>query len=324
MLKNLIRNVIKGSILLVFFLALSLLFIAYKSFSPQVFELIGNLNKFYLLLAFFCLFLVHTFDNARLFIISRALGIKYSFLYGYVTSFVNTFGATVTPAHIGGEGMAVYMLLRKGISAHRVATAVTFKTVTGMVFFILCFPFLIFQAFRSPKNFLNVVLVLLVLLALTSFFFTGLKKFLKRKDKESIGFKVRKFLVKYLGAVKFFYKRKKVEFLLASLSSIALYVSFLLIAFFLLLSFGKEASPIEVISVQLGLLYAIFVSPTPGGSGVGEIGGYVVFAGILSQSEVGVFVLMWRVISQYFSAFLGGILFFVCLLMDAKKYLKVS
>ncbi|AAC06968.1 UPF0104 family protein [Aquifex aeolicus] len=323
MLKNLIRSVIKGSVLLVFFLLLSFLFLAYRSFSPEALYLVGNLNKFYLLLAFFCLFLVHTFDNARLFIISRALGIKYSFLYGYITSFVNTFGATVTPAHIGGEGMAVYMLLRKGISAHKVATAVTFKTVTGMVFFILCFPFLILQTLKSPKNFINLFLILLVLLLFTPLFFTGIKKFLKKKDSEGLGSKLRKFLVKYLGAVKFFYKRKKAEFLLASLSSIGLYLSFLFIAFFLLLSFGKEVSPLEILSLQLGLLYAIFVSPTPGGSGVGEIGGYVIFAGLLGQNEVGVFVLLWRLISQYFSAFLGGILFFICLLIDTKKYLKV-
>ncbi|RUM28845.1 MAG: hypothetical protein DSY32_03865 [Aquifex sp.] len=323
MIKNLIKSVIKGSLLLALLLVLSLLFLIYKSFSPEAFSIVGNLNKFYLSLAVICLFLVHTFDNARLFIISRALGIKYSFLYGYITSLVNTFGATVTPAHIGGEGMAVYMLLRKGISAHRVATAVTFKTVTGMVFFILSFPFLILQTIKNPKNLLNLFLIASILIIFTPFFFTSLKKFLRKKGKEGLGFKLRKFLIKYLGAIKFFYRRKKAEFLLASLSSIGLYVSFLSIAFFLLLSFGKEVSPVEIFSLQLGLLYAIFVSPTPGGSGVGEIGGYVVFANLLSQGEVGVFVLLWRFISQYFSALLGGILFFICLVLDTKRYLKV-
>jgi len=61
-----------------------------------------GLKKRYLLLSALFLFLYHTFDNIRLFLLSRAVGLKYSFRYGYSMSLINTFGATVTPAHAGG------------------------------------------------------------------------------------------------------------------------------------------------------------------------------------------------------------------------------
>jgi len=86
---------------------------------------------------------------------------------------------------------------------------------------------------------------------------------------------------------------------------------------FLLLAFGS-ANFTEAFRAQIGLLYAIFVSPTPGGSGVGEIGGLMVFSGFLEAHQVGAFVILWRLISQYISALLGGVLFVLYLLKDLK------
>lgn len=309
------RKVLKGLLLFNIIFLFSLFFIVNKTFSPETIKSIRNLNKLYLFLSLFFLFLVHTFDNLRLFIIARSLGVKYSFLYGYVISLINTFGATVTPAHVGGEGTAVYMLLRKGVSAHKVATIVTLKTLTGLVFFIIAFPYLIFTI--PVSNTLVVIFISLLFLILL---YAVFKFVVGRNSENNFLKKCKIFMRNYLGYLRYFYRRKKGSFILASLSAVMLYVCFLLIGYFLLLAFNKDIGPFEVLRKQIGLLYAIFVSPTPGGSGVGEIGGLVVFSGFLNKYELGIFVILWRFISQYISAFIGGIIFLLCVIADIKKY----
>jgi uncharacterized protein (TIRG00374 family) len=74
-----------------------------------------------------------------------------------------------------------------------------------------------------------------------------------------------------------------VVFLLAVLLSIALYLSFLAIGAALLKAFNPSVSIVEVFIHQLPLLYAIFMSPTPGGSGVGEFGAIPVFLSVSSR-----------------------------------------
>lgn len=314
------RKILKGLLLFNVILFLSLLFIIQKTFTPETFKALKNLNKTYLLFSLFALFMVHTFDNLRLYILSRALGIKYSFLYGYIISLINTFGATVTPAHVGGEGIAVYMLLRKGVSTHKVATIVTLKTITGAIFFLLIFPILLFQILKNPSELGKIVaLFVIFLMGFIGIYFLTKKIFENDSNGNLInGFK--SFLTKYIAYLRFFYKRKKASFLVASFAGVMLYISFLFIAAILLVAFNKNVSFIEVLEKQIGLLYAIFISPTPGGSGVGELGGFLVFSEFLDKYELGIFVILWRFISQYLSAFLGGIIFFICIILDLRKY----
>ncbi|NPB08229.1 MAG: flippase-like domain-containing protein [Aquificae bacterium] len=314
------KNLLRGLLLFVLVLGLSLLYIISGTFTEGTFETLENLNKTYLLVSLFFLFLVHTFDNLRLFIISRASGVRYSFLYGYVISFINTFGATVTPAHVGGEGTAVYMLLRKGVSVHKVASIVTLKTITGLVFFVIALPFLILHSLKNPQELLRVFTLVLLSLLVFGLAYLFVKRVLRRNGAQKREGRFRGFLVKYVAHLRFFYRRKKLSFILASLSAVMLYVSFLMVGVALLLAFGKDVSPLQVLLEQIGLLYAIFVSPTPGGSGVGEIGGLIVFGKFLTKAELGVFVILWRLISQYISAFLGGVIFLACVFIDLRKY----
>jgi len=101
-----------------------------------------------------------------------------------------------------------------------------------------------------------------------------------------------------------------------------LYVCFLLSGAFLLFAFEPSVSFSRAVFSQIALLYAIFLSPTPGGSGVGEVGGLEVFSGFLPVYMVGSFVILWRFITQYLSAIIGGVLFFSLLFKDAKAVLK--
>ncbi len=312
------KTFIYGTLLLVSVLLISFMYIFFKTFTKETVSVIFNLKKRYLLLSLFLIFLYHTFDNIRLYLLSRAVNLKYSFLYGYVMSFVNTFGATVTPAHVGGELAAVYMLLRKKASVHKVMSIVTMKTLSGLSFFILGFPFLIWHFYTRPDLILPVVKVFVAVVGAFGIGYLIINYVFKKNRQRRSVRKFKDTLKKYALYLQIFgYKRK--GYLIGSiLSSVALYLCFLLIAPALAKAFGKEEGFWEMFTSQLSLLYAIFVSPTPGGSGVGEIGGLAVFATFMKPFELGVFVILWRLISQYLSALIGGVLFTICLIKDLR------
>ena len=312
------KTFIYGTLLLVSVLLVSFMYIFFKTFTKETVSVLFNLKKRYILLSLFLIFLYHTFDNLRLYLLSRAVNLKYSFLYGYMMSFVNTFGATVTPAHVGGELAAVYMLLRKKASVHKVMSIVTMKTLSGLSFFVLGFPFLVWHFYTRPDLIMPVVKVFVAVVGAFGIGYLLLNYVFKKNRQRRSVKKFKDTLKKYAFYLQIFgYKRK--GYLIGSiLSSIALYVCFLLIAPALAKAFGKEEGFWDMFSSQLSLLYAIFVSPTPGGSGVGELGGLAVFATFMEPFELGVFVILWRLISQYISALIGGVFFTICLIKDLR------
>ena len=313
------RTIIYGTLILTLVLGLSFSYIVFKTFTKETFQVLMSLKRRWLLLSLLFLFLYHTFDNLRLFILSRAVNLRYSFFYGYVMSFVNTFGATVTPAHVGGELVAVYMLMRKGGNIHKVMSVVTMKTISGLAFFIIALPLLIWHFKNRPEQIIPVLQILLIVSLLFGAVYFGVNFLLKKNRERSSVKKLAEGFRKYFNYLKIYgYKRKR-YLVLSVLSSVALYVTFLLIAPALVMAFGKEGNFWELFMAQISLLYAIFISPTPGGSGVGELGGLAVFAGFFEPFELGVFVILWRLISQYLSALVGGVLFTLCLLRDLRR-----
>ena len=312
------KTIIYGTLILVVVLCMSFSYIVFKTFTKETFHVLIGLKRRYLLLSLLFVFLYHTFDNLRLFVLSRAVNLRYSFLYGYVMSFVNTFGATVTPAHVGGELVAIYMLMRKGGNIHKVMSVVTMKTVSGLAFFVLALPILLWHLRERPQHILPVFEILILVSFLFGAGYFGVSFLLKRNRERPSIRKLIGGLRRYGNYLRIYgYKRKR-YFLVSVLSSTALYVSFLLIAPALVKAFDKEGDFSELFFSQVSLLYAIFVSPTPGGSGVGELGGLAIFASFFEPFELGIFVILWRIVSQYLSALIGGFLFTLCLIKDLR------
>lgn len=304
------------------FIFLSLIYIAKKSLTKEFWLFILHMEKKYFLLSLLFMLLYHTFDNIRLFVLSRAMNIKYSFLYGYIISFINTFGATITPAHMGGEFMSIYTLSRKGGKLHKVISIITMKTLTGAVFFIMALPYLLYHLYRNPSHSLRILMVFAFFLLLILFAYALLRLFSKREvgKNSKITQKIKYTFKRYLVVSKIFLRDKKTSLFIASFSSVLLYLCFLSSGAFLIKGLNKEANFLPLIEHQLILLYAIFLSPTPGGSGVGEVGALYAFEVFLDVGLLGGFSLFWRFITQYLSAIIGGICLFILLLRDSKGF----
>lgn len=316
-----IKNLFLGLILTLIIILISFGYLGLKYFPKDALRtllLLDRKNLFYALLS---LFSFHTFDTLRVIVLARALKVKYPLWYGYLVSLVNTFGSTVTPAHLGGELLPLYTLSRRGGHFYQILTIVTMKGFSGFFFYLLFLPLTLnalLRDSRQTKEFLLVVGALL-LFSLTLFL---LYKLLFKKEalfQKNFLNKLRRTAFRYFITCKIFFRTKKKEFILALLLSFGLYFSFLFVGIFLVRAFNPSGDILEIFLDQLPLLYAIFISPTPGGSGVGEFGALPIFSPYLPEDTIGLFVILWRTLSQYLSAFLGGLIFLILVIIDYKK-----
>lgn len=316
------RNFLYGLCITVLIITVSFSYIIFKTFPSNFFQILMKLNKKYLFFSFIFLIFYHTCDNLRLFLIARTLGLKYSFLYGYLVSLVSTFGATVTPAHLGGEVLPLYTLSRKGGEFYKILTIVTIKGLSGTLFYIFFLPFTLHSLFKNPKQAEEFLVIVSLLILVFLLGYTFCHKVISKNHsflKKELRRKIRNTLIRYLTTCKYLLKKDKKVLFWVLVSSFLLYFSFIFIGIFLLKAFNTNISWKEMYFVQLPLIYAIFISPTPGGSGVGELGAIPIFSPYLSPDLLGIFVILWRIISQYLSAFLGGIIFSIFLLKDLQK-----
>jgi uncharacterized protein (TIRG00374 family) len=317
------RSIFLGILFTFIIVVGSTLYIFKKTFSKEFIGMLFLLDRKYLLLSLLSMFLYHTFDNLRLFVLSRAMNLRYPFFYGYLISLINTFGATITPAHIGGEFMSFYTLSRKGGKLHKVMSIVTMKTITGTAFFLLALPLMLYQLYKNPQQIMEIVYVVLFFLVAMVVIYWFFRFFLNRKPKEGkLSQRIRYTLRRYAVILRMFYRDKKVSIAQACFFSVLLYLSFLASGAFLAKSLDEGLSFYGVMESQLALLYAIFISPTPGGSGVGEIGALYAFEPFIEASLIGGFSLVWRFITQYMSAFIGGLVLALLIFKDARKYGK--
>ena len=308
-----------GSLATFLFVITSFILLAIK-YSPANLNYITNIDYKYLILAFFLFFLYHTFDMLRLKVIAEGFGIKYSTSYAYITSFIATFGATVTPAHIGGELIIFYMLKRLGIKKHKIWGTIIFKTISGFSFFLIALPLFILYTASNPlllRKLIFIGLIFFIFSIISYPFFKWFQRFNKNPS-------IKRSLKLYCYSIIYFWKHKKLLFLKACFFSTLLYLTFLSFAPVLLKAFHIKFDIFSIYILQLPLIYAIFSSPTPGGSGVGEFGGIAIFQDIVPTSLLGLFIILWRFFSQYLGASIGGILFTYIVFKDWKKYKKES
>ncbi len=303
-----------GSVLTSLFVIVSFAILIWKFAPITDWGFLRQLDYKYLLLSFVLIGLYHTFDMLRLKTIAEGYKIRYPYRYAYATSFIATFGATITPAHIGGELIIFYMLRRLKASPRKIWGTILFKTVSGMSFFLVALPLFFYYLYANPRALekLGILAAIFLIFSLISY---PLVRFFERFEG---GGRFTKTLKLYCAAVIHFWRHKKGAFLKACLYSILLYLTFLSFAPVLLKAFNVSIPLTKIYLMELPLVYAIFTSPSPGGSGVGELGAAAVFRELIPTEALGLFVILWRFFSQYFSAIIGGFLFTLYVLEDIK------
>jgi uncharacterized protein (TIRG00374 family) len=76
----------------------------------------------------------------------------------------------------------------------------------------------------------------------------------------------------------------------------------------LLAGLGVRTEPLRVMALNLLLTAVLLFVPTPGASGVAEVGAAGLYAAVCPRHMLGVYVVLWRLFSFYLGALVGGIL----------------
>jgi uncharacterized protein (TIRG00374 family) len=115
-------------------------------------------------------------------------------------------------------------------------------------------------------------------------------------------------------------KQGKRAYLLAQLLTFGFFCSRFAVAYFILLALGVPTTPdrfvtigpplVQVILVQALLNFALYLSPTPGASGVAEAGSNALMAPWVRGVYELPYLVLWRILALFLCMFVGGIYVF--------------
>jgi uncharacterized protein (TIRG00374 family) len=115
-------------------------------------------------------------------------------------------------------------------------------------------------------------------------------------------------------------ERGKVAYLTAQLLTFSFFCSRFAVAYFILLGLGLPTTPatfvtigppiVQIILVQALLNFALYLSPTPGASGIAEAGSAALMTPWVSGPYALPYLVLWRILALFLCMFVGGLFVF--------------
>ncbi len=275
-------------------------------------------------------------DGTRLWLSTRVWKKRITFRDAMSTVFSGYFMAAITPFFSGGSPAQMYVLTRSGLSwgeagSLMVITGVLYQLSLLVMLFLLIFVFRIgfaLQGFLLDLLY-SFAIVYSVLISLLFFLLLRPKslhhligwgmKFVRRRFKrvkfseEAVWEWVGEFMVDFRKGFTIFI-REKPQYLAWNMACyMCQYLMLFSVAFVVIVALGVIPNYLQVVGAQVPLFYVFSFIPSPGASGGVEISIASVFAGLIGPERLGMFVLLWRVITFYIQLVVGGAAFFIIL-----------
>ena len=267
--------------------------------------------------------------GARLKVLSNAIDTKANISLWRSTKIIiaNLFLACITPSMAGGEPVRIHLLNKDGLSFGEATAVVLGERLLDAVFILLCVPvaFFIFKDYIGSDLIkvglwigIIVFVVGVVLFAYTiknpektkSFLILindKLRRFSKKKSDSNIIKRINREVDNFHNSMIFFLTGGRKAFIKAGLLTILFWSTGFMIPSMLLLGLGLNPFFIESYAAQILLLVIIMMPTTPGGSGVTELGVGGLYVVLIGTSRIGVFVLLFRLITYHMNLIVGAI-----------------
>ncbi len=298
-------------------------------------SLIKSFNPKFLGLAFLLMLLDWLIEAYVLKLIAKMLDYDIPFKDCLNVFLVGGFFSRITPfSGGGGEPFQIYLLtknnkVKPGDSTAIVAIKTFIGTFTRITIFLLL-P--LWLAIAKPHWHLNRHINILIDtgIALSLVFFAVFifavirpdiigrwiesltrKKFFRRiipKNKiESTVNQIHKTITDFEKARNKIFSAKKDEVIFTFVLSFISWGMVLFTPVLLMRGLGIMSPWPEIVITALVFYIASAYIPTPGGSGTAEVGILALFAGLIPQPLIGVFIIMWRLFTHYSLIIFGGI-----------------
>jgi glycosyltransferase 2 family protein len=263
------------------------------------------------------------FDGLRLAVLSRATEHRLSLRASVEVIFIGYFMAAVTPFQVGGLPLQLYIMNDRGISPGK---ATSLLLMRGVLFYGLLFAAAPVVAFRLNAStaivkvlagYIGVIVTAGAALVIASVAFPAqFRRWRARLSQAPKPGLIRRGVIwvldefdGFVDGLKVYRRTHNLGWLaLGLLVTVVCIVSLFAMSATLLAGLGVQTDALRVMALNLLLTAVLLFVPTPGASGVAEVGAAGLYASVCPKAMLGVYVVLWRLFSFYGGALVGGIL----------------
>ena len=271
--------------------------------------------------------------GARLKVLSNAIdkNVKISLIESTKIVIANLFLSSITPSMAGGEPVRIYLLNKDGMSLGSSTAVVLGERLIDAVFMIVTVPIAFFIYKDLIENdYLSLGLVIAMLFFIIGILIfayaikfpdktkgllisinTKLSRFSKKKQSgKKIVRKINREVDNFHNSMVFFVKEGRRAFFFGAVLTVIMWSTGFMIPSMILMSLGLPPFFIESYMAQLLLLIVIMLPTTPGSSGIAELGInglYSILLGVSNEYLIGIFVLLFRLITYHMNLIAGAI-----------------
>ncbi|MDR1651133.1 MAG: flippase-like domain-containing protein [Synergistaceae bacterium] len=269
-------------------------------------------------------------DALKLLLLTRAAGENISYGLSLELTWINYFGAAITPMQSGGGPFQMYIMYHSGISVGKSAAITIVRTILVMLILGMMIPFTVMmdgdmlQFGWGARGFVFYVVILISAVWLALVISIVRPELVKRLAVRIIMLLKRLGLLKpeWVGKILTFVSREidlYNENLRAFMTTGRRYFIFGVFAAFLQIivqlsvmpciiwAFGMPVLYPQCVLAQALFLFLLYFIPTPGGSGAAEGGAALVFSIFVPWNVAGMLGVGWRFLTEYTGILLGAV-----------------
>jgi len=268
--------------------------------------------------------------GARVKILSSAIDTSFHIGLWDATKIViaNLFLANITPSMAGGEPVRIYLLNKEGLPIGCATAATLGERLLDALFLLLCVPFAFFIYGRYIQNpYLQIglyfavgIFIVIVLLfvyamgrpekikSLLIRIAKWMQRFSRKKQHQThIIERISEEVDHFHESMVFFITKGKKTFFMAFLITAVFWITGWIIPILLLIGLGVHPFIIESCAAQVLLVLIAMMPTTPGSAGISEGGVAALYGVFLNSYLIGVFVLLFRLITYHMGLIAGAI-----------------
>lgn len=283
-----------------------------------------------MLLAMLLVVLVWCLDALKFKLLTLAAGAHVNYSLSLELTWINYFGAAITPMQSGGGPFQMYIMYKNGICLGTTVAITLVRTFLTMLLLGLTIPFSLMMKAELPqvgwgmRGF--VFYVIIFSLAVWCFVVLSIIRpsLIKRLSWKIIAFlkhfgffgqarllrifrKVSREVDSYNQNVRSFITTGRTYFILGALAAFFQMVAYLSVMPCMIWAMGMPVPYVDCLLVQALFLFLLYFVPTPGGSGAAEGGAALIFSIFVPWSVAGMMAVVWRLLTEYTGIGLGAL-----------------
>ncbi len=295
-----------------------------------------NISIKYLILLFVIVILFNLFNMIRLNFLVKSAGYKMSYKNLFHYTITGVFAGFITPMQSGGIPLQLYLSKKENIPLSSATSILMMRGIMAGFVFVLSLPVVAPVAMKYINNgkmsyllkyFVSLYAIVGIIMLILFVFSHKIEKVLEKRMR---GGRIKEYLLSFVKGVEnfidttiYFFTKGKWNFMLSLLFTALMLVLQSAISPVLLLSMGIKDNLMLSFIFQFLLIFLLSFTPTPGGSGIAEGSGWLLFRYVCPKEYISVYVVMWRFFSTIINVILGFIGFLI-FIEEENKEIEIS